>query len=191
MRDWRRQQIPQTPNVARLSPCHRHSGAGGQDGDDGNDDGGDGGDQKICYNCIIVLMKMTLSSPVQPHSLFWKFTQSFGGAEWGAQWSRVGQSRALAFLSKPTIVRMRMRRREEKRMMITLVKSGKLFSEPASSSKTLITTFPSLQSKGNRNHLWSWYRWWWCGGTAHKTKLIIKFVSAKCHTWLTPVCSVF
>ena len=70
MRDWRRQQIPQTPNVARLSPCHRHSGAGGQDGD-GNDDGGaGGGGQKICYNCIIVLMKMTLSSPVQPHSLF-------------------------------------------------------------------------------------------------------------------------
>ena len=87
MRDWRRQQIPQTPNVARLSPCHRHSGAGDQDGDDdcdggagaggqdgdGNDDGDDdcdGGGQKICYNCIIVLMKMTLSSPVQPHSLF-------------------------------------------------------------------------------------------------------------------------
>ena len=172
MRDWRRQQIPQTPNVARLSPCHRHSGAG-----DGDDDC-DGGGQKICYNCIIVLMKMTLSSPVQPHSLFWKFTQSFGGAEGG----RVGQSRALAFLSKPTIVRMRMRRREEKRMMITLVKSGKLFSEPASSSKTLITTFPSLQSKGNRNHLWSWYRWWWCGALHTKANMIIKCVSAKCHT---------
>ena len=109
----------------------------------------------------------------------------------GAEGGRGGQSRALAFLSKPTIVRMRMGSREEKRMMITLVKSGKLFSEPASSSKTLITTFPSLQSKGNRNHLWSWYRWWWCGGTAHKTNLIIKFVSGKYQTWLTPVCSVF
>ena len=74
MRDWRRQRIPQTPNVARLSPCHRHSGAGDDDGGDGNDDDDDddcdGGGQKICYNCIIVLMKMTLSSPVQPHSLF-------------------------------------------------------------------------------------------------------------------------
>ena len=85
MRDWRRQQIPQTPNVARLSPCHRHSGVGGQDGDDDCDGGG----QKICYNCIIVLMKMTLSSPVQPHSLFWKFTQSFGGAEWAEQSTRL------------------------------------------------------------------------------------------------------
>ena len=41
MRDWRRQQIPQTPNVARLSPCHRHSGAGDQDGDDDCDGGAD------------------------------------------------------------------------------------------------------------------------------------------------------
>ena len=179
MRDWWRQhQILQTPNVASpdwapaIVPLVAMMTS-----------------MRIDDYCIIVMgmAMMMIWRLVQPHSLFWKFTQSFGGAEGG----RVGQSRALAFLSKPTIVRMRMRSREEKRMMISLVKSGKLFSEPASSSKTLITTFPSLQSKGNRNHLWSWYRWWWCGGTAQKTNLIIKFVSGKYQTWLTPVCSVF
>ena len=45
MRDRRRQQIPQTPNVARLSPCHRHSGAGDQDGDDDCDGGAGAGGQ--------------------------------------------------------------------------------------------------------------------------------------------------